>query len=501
MVDGDWVESKDQDPNGDVRLIQLADVGAGRFIDKSNRWLTSERAAKLNCKALITGDLLISRLGDPLGKACIFPQLDSPCVTVVDVHIFRSGTPKVSHRWLMHALNSHTIRADVESQSSGATRKRITGQKLKDLEVPIPPPAEQQRIASRVDELFSSIDAGERALKRVRKLVERYRQSVLKAAVTGELTREWREKHAGELESGESLLTRVLEGRRKAWEKSELDKMKAKGQRPANSDWKKKYKEPAWPDTSDLPELPEGWVWARAEQVCDFITKGTTPAAADMVPGTGEVPYIKVYNLTFDGTLDFTKDPTFISRETHRETLKRSCVVPGDVLMNIVGPPLGKVSIVPTLYPEWNMNQAVAVFRPLKGLDRNFLAFFLLSRAAQDWYKGKAKATAGQFNLTLEICRDTPIPFPSQEEQLQIQQLISVEQSRLDALASFLDQQSRHTLALRQSVLNTAFSGALVAQDPADEPPSALLNRIAAERHPAPKRTAANAIRWQKVKA
>ena len=367
--------------------------------------------------------------------------------------------------------------------------------------MPVAPLNEQRRIASKIDEIFSSIEEGERALERVRKLVERYRQSVLKAAVTGELTREWREEHAGELESGEALLTRILDARRKAWEKSELDKMKAKGQRPVNNEWKKKYKEPVWPDTSDLPELPEGWIWARAEQVCDFITKGTTPAAADMSPGTGEVPYIKVYNLTFDGTLDFTKDPTFISRDTHSETLKRSCVLPGDVLMNIVGPPLGKVSIVPSLYPEWNMNQAVAVFRPLKGLDRNFLTFFLLSRAAQDWYKGKAKATAGQFNLTLEICRDTPIPFPSEEEQFQIQQLISVEQARLNALAAFLDQQSRHMFALRQSVLKAAFAGTLVAQDPADEPASVLLERIAAERSASPNHVGMKSARTKKVKA
>ena len=63
--------------------------------------------------------------------------------------------------------------------------------------IPLAPPREQQRIASRIEELFSDIEAGERALERVQKLVERYRQSVLKAAVTGELTREWREKHKG----------------------------------------------------------------------------------------------------------------------------------------------------------------------------------------------------------------------------------------------------------------------------------------------------------------
>ena len=76
----------------------------------------------------------------------------------------------------------------------------------------------------------------------MQKLVERYRQSVLKAAVTGELTRDWREKNKGKLESGEALLARILKARREAWEKAELDKMKAKGITPANDKWKQKYR-------------------------------------------------------------------------------------------------------------------------------------------------------------------------------------------------------------------------------------------------------------------
>ena len=121
---------------------------------------------------------------------------------------------------------------------------------------PLPPKEEQARIVSKIEELFSSIDEGERALERVRKLVERYRQSVLKAAVTGELTREWREQHAGELESGEALLTRILEARRQAWEQSELAKMEARDIRPANDNWKKKYEAPQGPEINGLTDYP-----------------------------------------------------------------------------------------------------------------------------------------------------------------------------------------------------------------------------------------------------
>ncbi len=389
----------------------------------------------------------------------------------------------------------------INEHTSAVTVKHLSSKDIEDVPLPLPPRNEQDRLVSKIDELFSSIDEGERALERVRKLVERYRQSVLKAAVTGELTREWREQHAGELESGEALLTRILESRRQAWEQSELARMTAKGVRPSDNAWKKKYVSPASINASRLPNVPTGWVWARAEQICGFITKGTTPAPSAMSPGVGEVPYIKVYNLTFSGNLDFTKDPTYISQSTHMDELNRSRVVPGDVLMNIVGPPLGKVSIVPDTYPEWNMNQAIAVFKPLQGVDQQFLAFYLLSRAAQDWYKTKAKATAGQFNLTLEICRDTPIPLPSLLEQIAIRELLKVEFSRDANLSSTLKHESMRSSALKQSVLSAAFSGQLVPQDPMDEPASVLLERIAAERAATPKRTASKQVRAKKTKS
>ena len=90
MSDGDWVESKDQDPAGDVRLIQLADVGDGYFINKSNRFMNLETSKKLNCTYLKKGDILIARMPDPLGRCCIFPfDENEKFVTVVDIAILR----------------------------------------------------------------------------------------------------------------------------------------------------------------------------------------------------------------------------------------------------------------------------------------------------------------------------------------------------------------------------------------------------------------------------
>jgi len=116
IVDGDWVESRDQDPNGEVRLTQLADVGDGCFRDRSARFLTRSKAVELRCTYLAPGDVLIARMPDPLGRACVFPQMQRPCVSVVDVCIVRTGVNGVDPRWLMFAMNAPATRRSIEAQ-------------------------------------------------------------------------------------------------------------------------------------------------------------------------------------------------------------------------------------------------------------------------------------------------------------------------------------------------------------------------------------------------
>src|SRR5687767_5570388 len=120
FVDGDWVESKDQDKSGTVRLIQLADVGDGKFIDKSDRHLTRQKAHELSCTFLRRGDLLVARMPDPLGRCCMFPlDTEERFVTVVDVCIVRLSDTSVSPVYMMHLLNSPSVRAQINDRQSG----------------------------------------------------------------------------------------------------------------------------------------------------------------------------------------------------------------------------------------------------------------------------------------------------------------------------------------------------------------------------------------------
>lgn len=151
FTDGDWVESKDQDQNGEVRLIQLADVGVNEFVDKSSRFMTHEAADRLRCTFLQPGDILIARMPDPIGRACIFPGDSKPCVTVVDVCIVRPCSDEIDSHWLVHLINSIKFQQQILKHVTGTTRQRISRGNLAQLEVEVPPLAEQKRIAAILD--------------------------------------------------------------------------------------------------------------------------------------------------------------------------------------------------------------------------------------------------------------------------------------------------------------------------------------------------------------
>jgi len=156
--------------------------------------------------------------------------------------------------------------------------------------------------------------------------------------------------------------------------------------------------------------------WIPASEVCTQIVSGYTPK--EMFEDDGDIPFIKVYNLTTDGSLNLDYKPTYIGLETHRGELKRSAVLPGDVLMNIVGPPLGKVSVVPKSLPkgEANINQAIVSYRLKDGIAPQLFAAYLLRKQTLQWIMQQGKKTSGQLNITRTTCRALPVPKALQEE-------------------------------------------------------------------------------------
>lgn len=207
VSDGDWVETKDQDPAGEVRLTQLADVGEGDFRDRSARFMTIDAAERLRCTYLKAGDALIARMPDPIGRACVFPGLDQPSVTAVDVMIWRTDGVLAEVEWFVRWINSPAIRKVMAEGAGGTTRQRIAGGRVKELELPVPPLAEQRRIVAKLDALMARLNRARTELDRVPVLGRRGHLSILRSAVRGEITAGWRLSRT--LEPTAELLKRV----------------------------------------------------------------------------------------------------------------------------------------------------------------------------------------------------------------------------------------------------------------------------------------------------
>lgn len=399
FIDGDWVESKDQDPNGEVRLIQLADIGDGVFRNRSARFLTQSKAKELRCTFLQEGDILVARMPEPLGRACLFPGVGQPAVTVVDVCVVRPNPRRVRPEWLVTAINSPQFRDSMQQFVRGTTRQRISRRNLGTLPLRVPEIDEQLATAQAVERLerkrgdaSSHLDSGRRA-------IGRFRHAVLAAACSGRLTADWR-------------------------------------------------------DTRGLGQ----WQSERAEDACRKVQSGTTPKVWHTEDGG--IPFLKVYNIV-DQRLNFDYRPQYISPELFRGAYKRTEALPGDVLMNIVGPPLGKVAVVTEQYPAWSINQAITLFRPSERLSTEWLYMFLCSGISVDEVINDTKGSVGQVNISLTQCRNFMIPVPTWEEQMEINRRVGELLKLANPVAERISAASMRVDRSSQALLAKAFRGEL----------------------------------------
>ena len=158
FVDGDWIESKDQSEEG-IRLLQLADIGVGVFLDKSRRFITEDTFKRLNCFEVLPGDILLARMPDPIGRACIVPDIGYKMITAVDCCVIRVDEKLHNKLYWVHLLNSDSMKRKIESLASGTTRSRISRKNLEAIQVYCPAKKDQDRIVNGMIGLRGNIDA------------------------------------------------------------------------------------------------------------------------------------------------------------------------------------------------------------------------------------------------------------------------------------------------------------------------------------------------------
>ncbi len=426
----------------------------------------SADSMKSTSNAFRSGDVLYGRLRPYLNKVCRsdFEGLCSGELIVIPESCAMHG------KFLGYRLNS----GDFVRFSSGLNtgdRPRVDFDQIKVFPIHLPPIREQIRIGNTLDELFSDLDIGVAALERVRDKLKLYRASVLKAAVEGALTAEWRQQNP-QTEPAGKLLKRILVARRRRWEEDQLRKFEEKGKSPPKN-WEAKYKEPVSPDAADLPTLPEGWCWASLDQL-GRLDRGRSkhrPRNAKFLYG-GPYPFIQTGDVK--GARQYLRNH---SQTYSNAGLRQSRLWPEETLCITIAANIADTAILS--YPACFPGSIVGVCFDESSVSVRYVELFIRTVRAQiDNY---APATA-QKNINNAILRALAVALPPIDEQKKIVEIAENQLSTIDHLESELRAKTKTAQGLRQAILHRAFTGKLVPQDPNDEPASELLKRIVAER-------------------
>jgi type I restriction enzyme S subunit len=431
----------------------------------------SERGTKLG-RVLTSQSVLVSCIGN-LGKTGI-NNIPVAFNQQINASVFYEG---IIPRYGFYYFQTLEARRWLNNIASATTISIVNKSKFETTPIPIAPFNEQHRIVAKIEELFTKLDAGVEALKKVKAQLKRNRQGVLKYAFEGKLTQEWREANKGKLEPASVLLERIKEERKK----------EAKG----------KFKDLPPIDTSALPELPEGWVWARLGQISEINPKFNKEG----LPADLEVTFLPmrcVEELTGKIDLSLTKKLS--------EVIKGyTSFADGDLLFAKITPCMenGKVAVVDSLKNSIGFGSTeFHVIRLYELLPEKFFFFFL----TQEWLRKDAQrnmtGSAGQLRVPATYMNQIAIPLAALREQQKIVEEIENRLSIADEIEGAVEQSLKKSDRLRQSILKKAFEGKLVPQDPTDEPAEKLLERIKEEKgkgeaeRKANKRPKKNQIRW-----
>lgn len=389
----------------------------GGFKFGNLKYVPEAFAKKMNRGLIKENDILIVKDGATTGKTSFVDQKFPYKLAFVNEHVFISRTfSNINSKAIFYFLISKLGQERILDNFTGSAQGGINQKFASNTLIPLAPLAEQNRIVAKLDILFNQLETIKTSMENIPVLLRDFKQQVLTQAVTGKLTEKWRKE--------------------------------------------KKLEE---------------WSYELAQDCCSKVQSGGTPKGSNFEI-TG-IPFLKVYNIV-NNKINFEYNPQYVSELIQNSQIKKSITFPGDVVMNIVGPPLNKIAIIPEDYPEWNLNQAITLFRTKNYLSHKFLYYFFCEGSSVNSLINETKGVVGQVNISLSQCRNFLIPVPSPQEQKEIVNKIESLFDKADNIEEQYKSLKNKVDILPQAILHKAFKGELSEQMDSDGDARDLLREI-----------------------
>ena len=377
FLDGDWIESKDI-AGTEIRYITTGNVAEGYYREQGSGYISETKFEELNCTEVKAGDILISRLNAPIGRACVVPDLGIRIVTSVDNVIFRPD-PQINKAYLVYLFTSKEYFHHTSDLARGATMQRISRALLGNIRIVLPSELEQQKIANFLDHETAKIDTLIEKQQQLIKLLKEKRQAVISHAVTKGLHPDAQMKDSG-------------------------------------VEW--------------LGEMPEGWAISAIRHLGE-CQNGINIGADSFGKGYPFVSYGDVYN---NEVLPETVDGLVESTEMDR--YKYSVEV-GDVFFTRTSETLEEIGFASTCMStvaEATFAGFLIRFRPRgEMLDPRYSAYFFRNQKLRQFFGGQMNIVT-RASLSQDLLKTMTVPLPPLATQYEIVNQLDIVSEKFNEL-------------------------------------------------------------------
>lgn len=403
FVDGDWIESPYITENG-IRLIQTGNIGIGKYREQGYRYISEETFYKLNCTEIYPNDVLVCRLAEPVGRACLAPKLNEKMITSVDVCILR---PKrcYDRRYIVYFLSFKGYLEEVSIVARGSTRQRISRTQLGNVECLVPPLTEQISISNFLDQKTAEIDSLIANKEKMIQLLQEMRQAIISEAITKGLYKNVKMKDSG-------------------------------------VEW--------------IGEIPAHWRLYKITWIFNLISSGTTPSSINLEYYDGSIPWVNTGDLNDGYIYDTPKKVTEIAL---KECSALKLFPVNTLLIAMYGATIGKLGITKIVATT---NQACcALVGHNNAIIKYIFYWFLANRnnIISMAYGG------GQPNISQNLIKSLRVPLPEIEEQITIANFLDQKTSKIESLISYIQTQITKLHEYRQSLISEAVTGKIDVRD------------------------------------